>query len=124
MLGDERRGLARLLELRGDAPERRRDPGPPEGAGWAATPPQPADQGGVGWAAPTTPAAAQPATPSAAEGYSGWVPPAGTPDAPPAPAVAVPLWRRLPIGWLLVGVIVAAGRRRRLPVQRQPLVDR
>ena len=37
--------------------------------------------------------------------------PAGrhAPDAPPAPAVAVPRWRRLPIGWLLVGVIVAAG---------------
>ena len=89
----------------------------------------PADQGGVGWAAPqAAPPADQgpsgwvqpggtPAAPSAAQGPTGWVSPDapgpspwvpsdGTDVPPPAPK---PLWRRIPIGALIFVVLIAAG---------------
>ena len=62
-----------------------------------------------GWPAATTSAAAddQAAAPSPdTEGIPGWVPPQGVEGGPPAP---LPLWRRIPIGWLIVLVIVGGG---------------
>ena len=37
----------------------------------------------------------------------GWVPPSGTP--PPEATGPVPLWRRLPIGWIIFVVLIAGG---------------
>ena len=37
----------------------------------------------------------------------GWLPPSGTP--PPGAAGPVPLWRRLPIGWIIFVVLIAGG---------------
>ena len=77
-----------------------------------------AADGGVGWAAITTPAATPPpaatpavaptAMPTADQGIVGWVAPDGT-TPPPAAPVAKPLWQRLPVGWIVIGVIVGAG---------------
>ena len=37
----------------------------------------------------------------------GWLPPSGTP--PPEATGSVPLWRRLPIGWIIFVVLIAGG---------------
>ena len=82
----------------------------------------PPDPGGVGFAAITGPGAAappsEPVPPGLAAGIAGsdqappdttgatvgWVPPSGTP--PPEASGPVPLWRRLPIGWIIVVVLI------------------
>ena len=93
----------------------------------AAAPPR--DPDGPGFAAITKPGAAAPppaaappseAGPPAAAAYFagsdqappnssaptvGWLPPSGTP--PPEASGPVPLWRRLPIGWIIVVVLIA-----------------
>lgn len=45
-----------------------------------------------------------PADPQPASGVPGWVPPDGVPIDQPRPAR--PLWRRIPLGWLVIGLLV------------------
>lgn len=72
-------------------------PNPPPPA--ASPPAQPSE----GWQAP----GAGWQTPPADQQASGWQ--AAASDGTSVPAASTPLWRRLPIGWLIVGVLVFGG---------------
>jgi hypothetical protein len=76
---------------------------PPPAPTWpAAVPPA-----GVPQPAPTWPSAANDAPTSATDA---WSPPVPGPDvAPPTPPASVPFWQRLPLGWIIVGVLVFGG---------------
>lgn len=56
---------------------------------------------------PTTTPSVTAAYPTAPETVAGWVPPDGEHSAPAS--AARPLWRRIPIGWLIFAVLVGGG---------------